>query len=358
MEGLAADELALDAAPDLEAVRDDWTRLADAAGNPFSTWEWASVWWRHYGAGREQLVRSCRNGEGRVVTILPLYLARRGPLRIVRMIGHGPADQLAPVCAPADRPLAAAALRRALDDGIARWDVAMLDRLPGEDRWPELLGGEVERRESSPLLDAGGAGFEDWVRSQSRNFREQVRRRERRLARSHDLAFRLCDDPERFDADYDTLVALHRARFGERSRSFDPPRDALHREFGRAALDRGWLRLWTLELDGRPAASWLGYRMGGIEWYYQAGRDPSLERESVGFVLMVHTIREALDEGMREYRLLLGDEPYKARFANADHGLETVLYVRGATGRAARAAVRAAKLAPRPVRNWVRRLAG
>jgi CelD/BcsL family acetyltransferase involved in cellulose biosynthesis len=352
------EEFSLEPAPGLDAVREEWTRLADAAGSPFSTWEWASVWWRHYGGRGEQRLRVCRDGEGRAFAILPLYHARRGPLRVLRMIGHGPADQLQPVCAPGDRPLAAAALRRALDDGDERWDVALLDRLPGEDGWPELLGAQVERRESSPVLDAGGAGFEDWLRAQSRNFREQVRRRERRLAREHDLAFRLCDDADRFDDDYATLVRLHRARFGSQSRAFDPPRQDLHREFAREALHRGWLRLWILELGGRPAAAWLGYRMGGSEWYYQAGRDAAFERESVGFVLMVHTIREALDAGMRQYRLLLGDEPYKARFANADHGLDTVLCVRGAKGRAARAAARGAKRVPRPLRRSLRRLAG
>ncbi len=351
--------LSLDPPTGLDAVRDEWVRLADEAGNPFSTWEWASVWWRHYGDGGEQAVRVCRDDAGRAVAILPLYRASRGPLRILRMIGHGPADQLGPVCAPGDRAATATALRQAIDDPSEQWHLALLDRLPGDEGWPELLGGaEVQRLESSPVLDAGGASFDDWVRAQSRNFREQVRRRERKLVKAHDVEFELCEDPDRFDTDYDTLVRLHRARFGEQSRSFDPPRDALHREFGRHALERGWLRLWTLRVDGRPAAAWLGYRMGGMEWYYQAGRDPDFERESVGFVLMVHTIREALDAGMREYRLLLGDEPYKARFANADHGLETILFARGPAGRAARAVARRPKVLPRPVRDRVRRLAG
>src|SRR5207253_37282 len=138
------------------------------------------------------------------------------------------------------------------------------------------------------------------------------------------VEFRLTTDRESLDRDLTTLIELHDARWGETSRAFDPPRDSFHREFAAAALERGWLRLWTLDVDGRPAAAWLGYRMGGAEWYYQAGRDPALEREAVGFVLMAHTVRAALDDGMREYRLLLGGESYKDRLANADHGLETV----------------------------------
>ena len=214
----------------------------------------------------------------------------------------------------------------------------------------ELIGGRLAVRHPSPVLEADGRDWEAFLASRSRNFREQVRRRERKLAREHDLRFRLSDDPERLDADLDTLFRLHDARWSGDTRSFDPPLDAFHRDFARAALDRGWLRLWLLELDGRQAAAWLGYRCGGAEWYYQAGRDPALEREAVGFVLMNHTIREALNDGMREYRLLLGGESYKDRFANADHGLETVMLRArcprtggggGALGGAPRAAERA-----------------
>ena len=348
---MSTESLTLEPATSLDAVRDDWTLLADAAGSPFSTWEWARAWHEHRGGGAELLPIVCRSADGRAVVLLPLCLARRGPLRLMRMIGHGPADQLAPVCAPDDRPAAAAALRRALDEHAGRWNVALLDRLPGGEGWPGLVGLPVVRHEPSPVLEAGGLDFDGWLKARSKNFREQVRRRERKLGREHDLQYRLSDDPDRLDADYDTLVRLHHAHFGDRSRSFDPPLDALHRDFARSALERGWLRLWTLELDGTPAAAWLGYRMGGIEWYYQAGREPAFEKKSVGFVLMAHTIRAALDDGMSEYRLLLGDEPYKDRFANADHGLETALLTRGPLGAAARAALAGAQRSPPVLRR-------
>jgi CelD/BcsL family acetyltransferase involved in cellulose biosynthesis len=339
---------------DLDSVRDDWGRLAEAAGSPFSTWEWASVWWRHFGAGRTLAVERVVDG-GRVAAILPLYEWRARPLRALRFVGHGVADQLAPVCGPDDRAAAAEALREAF--GGSRAQLLVADRLPGEQGWSGLLGGRVMRAEASPVLDAGGADFEGWLGSRSKNFRDQARRRERKLRREHDsVEFRLTEDPERLEGDLDTLVRLHDAHWGERSRAFGAERRAFHLEFARAALERGWLRLWTLEVDGSPAAAWLGYRFAGIEWYYQAGRDPALERENVGFVLLVHTVRSALDDGMREYRLLLGGESYKDRFANADHGLETVALGRGLRGRAAIAGVAAADRGPEPVRRRMKRL--
>jgi hypothetical protein len=104
--------------------------------------------------------------------------------------------------------------------------------------------------------------------SRSPNLRQQVRRRERRLARAHDLHYRLADDPTPLQRDLDTLFALHTARWGPRS-TFGA-REAFHREFATHALAQGWLRLWFLELDGRPRAAWYGFRFGGAESYCRA----------------------------------------------------------------------------------------
>jgi CelD/BcsL family acetyltransferase involved in cellulose biosynthesis len=108
-----------------------------------------------------------------------------------------------------------------------------------------------------------------------------------------------------------------------------------HRDFASVAFRQGWLRLWTLELDGEPAAVWYGFRFGGTESYYQAGRDPTWNRLSVGFVLLCHTIREALEDGVSEYRFLRGGEAFKYRFANTDPGLQIVAVGRGMPGRVA-----------------------
>jgi CelD/BcsL family acetyltransferase involved in cellulose biosynthesis len=44
----------------------------------------------------------------------------------------------------------------------------------------------------------------------------------------------------------------------------------------------------------------------------------------VGFVLMVHTVRRAIEEGASQYDMLLGDESYKARFTNSSEPIRTV----------------------------------
>ena len=74
----------------------------------------------------------------------------------------------------------------------------------------------------------------------------------------------------------------------------------------------------------------------------------------MGFVLMNHTIRAAIEDGMREYRLLRGDEGYKSRFATRDRPLETRAVGRGPLGRPAVAAAARGVASPK-VRERVKR---
>ncbi len=310
---------------DLAEVGDvEWDRLAQRCGNLFATRQWISTWWEIF-AGRGSLMSfACRDASGALIALLPLYVSSGGPKRELRFLGHREADALGPVCAPRDRPAAAEATRRALRESRARFDVFVGDDLPQHEGWGAALGARSVRRTSSPVLRGEGRDWEGFLATQSPNFRQQARRRERRLARDHALRYRLAEDPSRLGADLDVLLRLHEARWAGVSKSFAADRATLHRAFAAKALERGWLRLWIAELDGRPAAAWYGFRYGDAEWYYQAGRDRRHDRLSIGFVLLAHTIREALDDGVGEYRLLRGAEPYKLRFANDDIPLETV----------------------------------
>jgi len=340
-------------AADLDELRDEWSELAEDAGNIFATWEWCSTWWRHFGAERNLFLAVCRGADGRPRVIMPLCESAFRGLRALRFLGHGAADQLGPICHPGDTLVAARSLRRALRAAPWPADLFVGDGLPGEEGWGTLLGGHVLERSASPVVLIEGRSWEEYLADRSRHFRKRARAFEHALAERYDLRCRLANDAT-LERDLDTLVALHSARWSEgRSTALAGGLPAFHREFAAQALERGWLRLWVLELDGRPAAALYAFRFGAIEWAYQSGRDVRLKRESPGFVLYCHAIREAMADGMREYRFLLGAEAYKWRFADQDPGLERVALPTGAAGRAA-LAFRAARRAGRGL-NELRR---
>jgi CelD/BcsL family acetyltransferase involved in cellulose biosynthesis len=316
----------------LEELREPWSTLALETRNVFSTWEWASTWWSRYGEGRRLAVAASYTPDGSIEAIVPLYEWSGRPVRIGRFVGHGPADQLGVVCAPTEIELSASALRRAA--ALARMDVTFAELLPSSAGWAGALGTRPLVREASPTVGLG-RGWHGFLADRSANFRQQLRRRERRLAENYSVRYRLASDRDRLEEDFSTFVALHRARWGNSS-AFSRW-EGFMREFTRLALERGWLRLWFLELAGVAVAAWLGFRFAGIESYYQAGRDPSRSDESVGFLLLAHTIRDAAGDGMAEYRLLRGGEAFKARFADADPGVESHALVSSLRGHIVRA---------------------
>jgi len=340
---------------DLETCRSEWVGLAERSGNIFSTWEWADSWWRYFGRGRSLRLLAARRPDRSTAAIVPLYEASRRPLRVGRLLGHGVADLLGPVAGPDERSAATGALASAGETALL--DLVVAERLTTRDVSGGSMRPCVVRRESSPALPTEGMSWDEFLATRSSNFRQQVRRRERRMKREFGLTLSLTETEASLERDFATLLDLHAARWGRASSAFSPTRRAFHREFAFRAFRQGWLRLWTAYANDRPVASWYGFRFGGAEWYYQGGRDPAWEHEAVGFVLMAHTLREAFTDGMREYRLLLGAEAYKERFASEDQEVETlILPASGGGHRVVRPITTASQHAPTATRKVVGRL--
>jgi CelD/BcsL family acetyltransferase involved in cellulose biosynthesis len=344
-------------ATDLASVRAGWSAVALRSENLFATWEWADVWWRHFGGGDRLRIVMCRDARGAVRAVVPLCLGALGPLRLLRFVGHGPADELGPICAVEDRHLAPHALELALAAVPDRWDLLLGERLRGTERWDAVPGARRVLREATPVVGLGGRTWEEWLATRTYNRRRQIRYAARRLAREHDVRFRLCATDAELPSDMNTLCVLHEARWGEEgSGALRGARRRFHEEWAAVALARGWLRLWTMELDGRRVAAFYGFRFGGSDYDYQAGRDPSFDAHSIGSVLEMHVLRDAAEAGMREYRMLRGDEQYKRHFADHDPGLDTILVPGTTTGRLAGRAALASQRARPEVRHALGRL--
>src|SRR5262249_6578295 len=120
------------------------------------------------------------------------------------------------------------------------------------------------------------------------------------------------------------MLDLHRKRWREKgsSEAFSTPdMIAFHQELSRLALERGWLRLFVLWLNNRPAAALYGFCRDRRFYFFQSGLDPEYSRYSVGLATMGLAIKSALEEGAQEYDLLHGDESYKFLWARRERGI-------------------------------------
>jgi CelD/BcsL family acetyltransferase involved in cellulose biosynthesis len=310
---------------EMAAHNDEWRRLAVATGSIFVTPEWVEAWFEVYGSDFEPSIRYVTQ-DGRLVAIMPLMTGPDGSLRFV---GDGVGDVFAPLLAPDAPPGTLEALFETLQTHSGK--LLILTNVQLGEAWRRTLKNGlgqvalVDRQAVLPYLDLSGLDWPGFLASRSAGFRKRLSYNQRALERSHVVQFRLANTREELAADLDRLFDLHDQRWATRGGSAisSPRTRAFMASVCRRAHDQGWLRLWTLEIDGIPAAASMGWRVGGRYAYYLPGFDPAYGNRSPGLLLLARTVEAAIEEGASEYDFLLGDEEYKSRFANAVRHVET-----------------------------------
>ena len=96
-----------------------------------------------------------------------------------------------------------------------------------------------------------------------------------------------------------------------------------------AMAEEGLIRLYELELDGKPVASILCFDLAGQLFLYNSGYDPQYASQSVGLLSKALCLRDAIDSGHRCFDMLRGDEPYKYHLGGKDQTIYRCVIRRG-----------------------------
>jgi len=330
-----------------QALREEWDELlaASLADSFFLTWEWLYAWWTHLAGDRRLFLLVARQG-GRLVAIAPLSLRARRvagvlPLRSVEFLGadrlssdyldvivrrgwEADAIPLAQYLADARLALELASVRRA---GCA---AAALSRALTQRRWRMLETPTAV----CPFIDLSGHTWESYLGTLESKPRNDFLRLLKNLTKKFSVRLEpASSEPQRREF-MAHLVRLHNLRWqnlGGSDALHTADLVAFHDEVSRVTLERGWLRLFVLWLDGQPVASLYGFRYGRTFYFVQTGFDPAYGRHAVGLITVGLTIKSAIAEGAEEYDFLRGDEAYKFRWAREVRHLATLeVYPRGA----------------------------
>lgn len=324
----------------LDRLRPEWNGLLERTQAPsvFLTWEWVSTWWSVYGPGTELYVLAVRDEAGQLIAIAPLQRqpqrGRVGDARVrVRFIGDGgdvTPEYLNVITRPGAEEAAAGALVGHLcrDEGVGAIELRpMPERSPMPQALRAAFGSQsglvdCAHDATCPVLDLPGTP-EAFLSGQSRNYRKKIGEYQRRAARDLRVTLRRARTADEVREDMRELARLHRLRWNDLSGSFRSPQYvAFHQGLALDFLDRGWLRLFSLESDGRRLAMVYCFAYAGRYSFYQSGRDPEFARHRVGLVLMHQVIQEAIAEGATVFDFLRGEEEYKFHWARgSEHSL-------------------------------------
>jgi CelD/BcsL family acetyltransferase involved in cellulose biosynthesis len=312
-------------------LRDEWNAALEASASDcvFLTHEWLSIWWIHLSEGRRISILTARDG-GKLVGALPV--AERAPQftrmmpRVLEFLGTGVigSDYLDVIAERAREPEVVAAFGEYL---TRRGLMIQLNQLRGNSSVAHLLGEHLRQRAWTveetqlnvcPYIDLKGHDWESYLAVLGPNIRKNINRYFRNLPKAFDMRIDCVRRTNEAEAALDIAVDLHKKRWAEEGLSEAFHSEAViafHREFVRAAAERGWLRLLILWLDGIPVSALYGLLYGPVFYFYQSGFDPAYSKHSVGVTTMGIAIKTAIEEGASEYDFLHGSEEYKFHWA-------------------------------------------
>jgi len=295
---------------------------------PFLTWQWQTAWWEAFGPGPLALF-VIRDGEN-PIGLLPLYALEAGGRTVLRLVGGVEVSDYLDLIALRDRE---EEVWKALLPGLLelRWDLLDLHCLPAASPSLQLLpalarawglAAEVEREERCPVVELPGS-WEAYLARLSGKDRHELRRKLRRLE-ARQARTSLLTTPAAVAAVLDTFLGLHRKSKAGKARFMDARMERFFRAVTLAFARAGWLALWVLWVEERPAASLLCLDYGGGVSLYNSGFDPEAARLSPGVGLIAASIRDAIGRGRHRYDFLRGEEPYKYGFGAVSTDVFTV----------------------------------
>jgi CelD/BcsL family acetyltransferase involved in cellulose biosynthesis len=320
------------------ALQQEWNELLQASDSDgfFLTWEWLYTWWKHLSGDRQLFIVVVRC-EGVLSAVAPCCLSpqnlsRRRLLPVLEFLGNGSvgSDYLDVIVRRGHEQEARLALSSSLagERLVVRWTqlkrggslAAGIASALVEDGW------SCAESETNicPFIRLAGKSWESYLATLGAEHRYNFHRKWKRLNRDYIVSFEQVRTQEQCGESIDLVIAQHNLRWRDRGGSdafHTPGLVEFHREFCQVALEHGWLRLYVLRLDGRPAACLYGFLYGRTFYFYQSGLDAAYNKQSAGLVTMGLAIRSAIEEGAEEYDLLHGNEAYKAHWSRESRKL-------------------------------------
>ncbi|MGH8080917.1 MAG: GNAT family N-acetyltransferase [Lysobacter sp.] len=301
-----------------------WTDTG-AIASVFQTPQWLAAWYATLGAqpGREALLVSVQDRDGRLLMALPLVRETHAGLVRIVFADLGVSDYAAPLWTH-DCPTDASELRAMF---------AVVRRaLPSADLWtiekmPEQVNGHANpllhwpgTRESELFGNPAEVGedFEQWRFSREKTHRKELERSWRVFTRHEQARFEQLTQVDEAMRVMDALEALQRKAIAGKGWAYilDEPG---YREFYRRLIEQGLaggeVVLTALKVGDEVVAALLGLRRGRDYAMIRIGNAGGEWRNcSPGRLIIERSMAHLHADGVRRFDFTIGDYAYKRGF--------------------------------------------
>ena len=307
---------------ELAQLQPEWVQLLERQPDPvpFQHPAWQRVWLEEFQDGRDLLLLAVRDGE-ELVGVAPFL--RDGDA--LTLVGHYSICDYMDFVVAADRchEVFEAILTGLQDEAWSQLELrgiregsTTLTELP---QAAESRGMKVQQEEEAvaPRIELPG-DWEEYVSSLKKKHRHALRRKLRNLESAGDLELRTYTSPKDVEMHLPVLLRFMVESREDKARFLSEKMGLFFHKATQALAEEGLIRLYELELDGKPVASVLCFDQGGQLYMYNSGYDPEYAPMSVGIASKALCLQQAIADGKHCIDLLRGDEEYKYRLGAQD----------------------------------------
>ena len=316
-----------------DSVREDWDRLlAETPGlSPFATTVWQKTWWQMFGGDADLKLLTVRQ-DGAVKGLAPFM--RRGTE--VSFLGE---SDLVDYHHFLHSGIEDSAFFGSLFEHLAQVDSWSSIRLTAVPEWSAAYTAVPEAARAagwhvSETFEDVSPGIElpetwdEYVSGLSKKDRHELRRKLRRLERSGEVKHVEFSSAEDIAENLDDFIRLHRMSAPDKAKFMTDRREEFFRTVVTNLAAEGISRLYFLEVNGKRTATSICFVHGDSQLAYNSGYDPEHRALSVGLLNHAFCIKLAIENGIRYFDFLRGDEPYKYHLGAHDRSLYNLVVTR------------------------------
>ncbi|MDD5773360.1 MAG: GNAT family N-acetyltransferase [bacterium] len=306
-----------------------WKDIFKRSGtdNIFVSWEWCTLWWRHFGHGKKMFVLSVTH-EGNIIAIAPLMAERGGCLvfgkPVISFLGDDMmADYMDFVILQDHKEVAKAIINYLLKQ--RNWAVIKLKRIPEiSANFPGIKEAVTELAPFcsiridcvSPFIEIKEA-WDDYYKSLSKGLKQDIRTTLNKLKNDGELVFENCDENTLAES-LKVLFEIHKKRQIDKvgDSIFDT---RINRDFFQELAveftKMGMADISVLKVGNKIISINYALKCNNIYYFWIPTFDPLFIKYSLGKLHILNILKKCFEQNLKVFDFMIGDEPYKFKWA-------------------------------------------
>ena len=315
-------------------MKAEWGDLLrrSASDTIFLTWEWLAAWWKAYGNGNPLYLLRVEK-DSHLIGLAPFYRKKIGrfglSFRVIALLGDGSydSDYLDWISVAGTEETVSAAVMDHLAAHSDEWDVLLVNEIPESSPHLDAIREYSQRRgwyrnetEVSCAYVDLPPKWNQYLQSLKPRMRTKIRSLTRALEESHEIRYEQCERTSDLPERLGSLFELHEKRWQRENKPgvfASMAKRNFYLEMGSTFLSLGWLRFYSLSVDGKYVAHQYCFEYGNKMFLLQEGFDPAWDEQGVGNVLRGFVFRDCIERKVDVYDFLGGLTQHKLSWGSA-----------------------------------------